>query len=167
MKVFRKVGLFCSFVIYLGLCALIVYLSCANGATSTAQSNVITEIIAESLTYVNVIIDPNSSEVKHLVRKLIGHFGLFFITGVFGIISIIFLRRNRRLKIRSFIILYCFGAFVAIITEVIQMISEGRGPSANDSLINLSGYSIPFVLYLIYIIYIHYKEKNEGYLLEL
>ncbi len=167
MKIFRRIGLAITLIIYFGLCALIVYLSCANGVTSTAQSNVITEIIAESLTYINVTIDPTSSEVKHLVRKLIGHFGLFLVTGVFGIFSIILLRRNRRIKTFSFIALYIFGAFIAIITEVIQMVSEGRGPSANDSMINLSGYSIPFVIYLIYMIYIHYKEKKEGYLLEL
>lgn len=167
MKIFRRIGLAITLIFYFGLCALIVYLSCANEVTSTAQSNVITEIIAESLTYINVTIDPTSSEVKHLVRKLIGHFGLFLVTGVFGIFSIILLRRNRRIKTFSFIALYIFGAFIAIITEVIQMVSEGRGPSANDSMINLSGYSIPFVIYLIYMIYIHYKEKKEGYLLEL
>lgn len=167
MNIFRRIGLAITLIIYFGLCALIVYLSCANEVTSTAQSNVITEIIAESLTYINVTIDPTSSEVKHLVRKLIGHFGLFLVTGVFGIFSIILLRRNRRIKTFSFIALYIFGAFIAIITEVIQMVSEGRGPSANDSMINLSGYSIPFVIYLIYMIYIHYKEKKEGYLLEL
>lgn len=167
MKIFRRIGLPITLIIYFGLCALIVYLSCANEVTSTAQSNIITEIIAESLTYINVTIDPTSSEVKHLVRKLIGHFGLFLVTGVFGIFSIILLRRNRMIKTFSFIALYIFGAFIAIITEVIQMVSEGRGPSANDSMINLSGYSIPFVIYLIYMIYIHYKEKKEGYLLEL
>ena len=167
MKLFRECAFFLSILIYLGLCALIIYLSFANGETSSAQSNIVTEIISESLAYINIKVDPNSDIVKHLVRKLIGHFGLFLVTGVFSISSVALYKKNWRQKLFLLGSFYIFGAFIAIITEVIQMSSVGRGPSANDTLINLSGYSIPFILYLIYFIYVYFKGKKEGNYIEL
>ena len=167
MKLFRECVFFLSILIYLGLCALIIYLSFANGETSSAQSNIVTEIISESLGYINIKVDPNSDIVKHLVRKLIGHFGLFLVTGVFAISSVALYKKNWRQKLFLLGSFYIFVAFIAIITEVIQMSSIGRGPSANDTLINLSGYSIPFILYLIYFIYVYFKGKKEGNYIEL
>lgn len=167
MKLFKKCVFFLSILIYLGLCALIIYLSFANGETSSAQSNIVAQIISESLSYLNIRIDPNSDAVKHLVRKIVGHFGLFLITGAFAISSVALYKKNRRQKLFLLVSFYIFGAFIAIITEVIQMSSVGRGPSANDTLINLSGYSIPFILYLIYFIYVYFKGKKEGNYIEL
>ena len=105
------------------------------------------------------------SQLGYLIRKSLGHFGLFAVTALFSVIFIL-LAFNRNLY-RIFAILSSFiiGVFLAIGSELIQSITPGRYCAVQDMLIDSLGYlttlifAIGFIILTVIIKRIHRYYK--------
>ncbi len=102
------------------------------------------------------------------LQKFLGHFCIFFLTGILGMLSYYFYLYDDKKKIRSavwFVIMIGIGLFVSFIPEYIQVFFS-RGESLTDVEINISGYMAGFalaliILLIIYLIKIHNKKKAD------
>ena len=63
----------------------IILHSCLNGDVSSQASGPVVELLKSfiNLFHAETIIDSNIGTFAHVVRKLVGHFGLFLVDGVF------------------------------------------------------------------------------------
>lgn len=94
-------------------------------------------------------IDPNSPivtniEVTHAVlRKLVGHFGLFGVSGVFTSLTILFYKDVLvDKKFAAYGISMAFGLVFAFVSELVQLVTPGRAFAITDVCIDYSGYII-------------------------
>lgn len=160
--------LFVVFLIaYFLLLGFMIYLSVEDGNESTASSNRVGTLIANVLNIFGASIDPSNETFKMLVRKLVGHYGLFLLTSLMGIFSILCLKEKRREKYILLITSILLGVAVAFLTEYIQGFSEGRGPSVKDSFIDIAGYLTPVILYICVNFFVIFKDNKRGKMIEL
>ena len=114
--------------------------SAQTGEESGATSSDVQELINEILH--NIGIDVTLSE--HTVRKC-AHFGEYMLLGLLAcadifVLSSFIAKRSFKLQLLSFLGAIPFSGAVALIDEfVVQMSTEGRGPSLTDVLIDLGG----------------------------
>lgn len=109
-------------------------------------------------------------EVKHsyhaLVRKIIGHFSLFFALAIFAIV--VYYRLAELINPSDKVLLGTSltlgaGLLTAGLSELLQsgIFTAGRGPSHQDVLIDFAGYLLATCIWLIiYIIYRKAKDKK-------
>ena len=120
------------------LSILVVYFSSLqSGHVSADESSWITNFFFQFITSLDCLkIDIDYDVLHSIVRKVLGHYGWFFVIGVFGALTFIsFMNHKKRVWITLVI-----GAFVAITAELMQFFAVNRGPMASDMLINFSGY---------------------------
>lgn len=140
--------------------AFIIWNSCMNGNQSSMESGRVTNIIKNVINFFihDAINDSNYGTFHAVIRKLVGHFGLFLIDGLIVSWDIHYLLKTKWwIKI---IVSLSFGLFVACLTEGIQLLVPGRAGSGIDILIDYSGYLIGSgIIFLIFLsIYRHKKE---------
>lgn len=99
--------------------------------------------------------------LNHVIRKLIGHFGVFLITGVFGILTIYFFFFKGRKKYVSMTLIFLHGLLLAILSEVFQVFAGNRTPAWSDVGIDYFGYILGALLTIISVLLIHIKTKPE------
>jgi len=108
-------------------------------------ANIINGIRAQTIT------DTNLAEFTYLVRKLIGHFSLFLVDGIFvGLTAYCY----SLLKVKcpwwwNVISTFEVGLSVAALSEFIQLFIPGRVGSIIDVLIDMSGYLIAMLIILV------------------
>lgn len=102
-----------------------------------------------------------------MVRKLVGHFGLFLITSLNSILMIVTYKKDYKGKYFLLISSSVIGILVAFLSEYVQSFADNRGPSLNDALIDMGGYFIPVLVYLSINIYVYFKDKKRGRVIEL
>ncbi|MDD3348259.1 MAG: VanZ family protein [Bacilli bacterium] len=120
------------------LSILVVYVSSLqSGDVSANESSWMTNFFFQLITSLDFLkIDIDYDVLHNLVRKVFGHYGWFFVIGVFGAATFIsFMQPKKRIWVSLAI-----GAFVAITAELMQFFAINRGPMASDMLINFSGY---------------------------
>ena len=111
-----------------------------------------------------------SIEVKYsfhtYVRKLVGHFSLFFILAIFAIVVYYrlaeILKPNKKTLLGSSLTLSA-GLLTAGISELLQsgIFTSGRAPAFSDVLIDFAGYFLATAIcFIIYIIYRKAKAKK-------
>ena len=105
-------------------------------------------------------------QINHLVRKIIGHFSLFLVTGLFGALSLFFfLFKGRERKALytslSFTLLLVYGFLLAVLSEIAQIFAGNRGPSWNDVGIDFSGYASAVVIFLIIYLAITFSKAKK------
>ena len=113
---------------------------------------------------INIIsLDSNTfSNINHIVRKLIGHFLSFFVTGLAGLFTYIFFLRKNKYKIWFLVSIFVYGLLLAIFSEIEQMFTSNRTPAITDVLIDYSGYvSGAIIVLLIFLLIIHHEKKNK------
>ena len=128
------------FALAILLNAFIIINSCMNGNQSSAESGRVTNIIKNIINFFihNAINDSNYETFHGVIRKLVGHFGLFLLDGVIVSWDIHFLIQKKWwIKL---IISLSFGLLIGIITETIQLSVPGRSGEITDVLIDFSGY---------------------------
>lgn len=127
------------------------------GGPSGAESNTIAHMVETVVNGVKpeTITESNFDSFASVIRKLVGHFGLFCVDAIFSTISIILFYQIKR----KFSVLFCslvsggFGLVIATISELIQIIVPGRVCSVVDIAIDFGGYFIGgFVIILIFYI---------------
>lgn len=103
------------------------------------------------------------NNIHYWVRKLLGHFSVFMVTGFFALIVFlyIFFRKKKPLACLSLI----YGFALAGLSELCQMAADGRTPTFQDVLIDFSGCVLGTLLMLlvllIYRLWKKNKEKNK------
>lgn len=149
------------FALFVAMSIAIIYFSTENGEQSSQTSGTVGEIVATAAESVGIQVDKNSEGFKNFIRKVFGHFGLFFIASVNGVLATILLKNNPQMKR---IVAYGFlgyGLILAIITEIIQTQAGDRSGQFSDVLIDYLGYIIPFGIFLLlsFIIYRRNRKK--------
>lgn len=96
------------------------------------------------------------------IRKGIGHFGAFLLTGIFASLTFALFIRRKYLAIPPTLI---SGFALAGLTELLQMITPGRGPAFADVLLDFQGFcfaAVPILLGFL-IAYIVRKNRNKNH----
>ena len=101
--------------------------------------------------------------IHSLIRKLVGHYGCFLVTAIFGILTcFLFFFDDKKGKYWSTAIFLLVGLILAILSEVLQIFTSDRGPAASDVMIDFAGYLTGYILsYIIYLI-IRKKKRNKN-----
>lgn len=145
----------------------IFYLSAENGTSSSASSGKVGEIIASSLNAFGANINPQDSNYKMIIRKLVGHFGLFLATSGSLVIAILFMKNDNKKKYILLFSSLIIGVAVAFLSEYVQSFALDRGPSVKDALIDTAGYLTPIIIYICVKFFVYFKDKRSGSMIEL
>ena len=128
----------------------IIVNACINGAASSQESGWFSKTFASVINFFspNYITDANFDSFASIVRKLIGHFGLFAVDGLVSTITVYLFTKN--IKFKSNLLVtggpLAFGLLIAIISEFIQIFTPGRYGSFIDILIDFGGYLLGFAI---------------------
>ena len=136
----------------------IFYFSSQSASESTKTSNSVTDVVIEITQPDYPSLPPETQKERFqltstVVRKM-AHFTEFFLLGLFSILTIKFfeLYKNKKVKL-SYLYALLFSTLYAASDEIHQIISENRGPSIKDVLIDCSGsllaILIVFVVFLL------------------
>jgi len=102
--------------------------------------------------------------INYWTRKIIGHFSVFMVTGVFGLLlayDLFF--KNQKLRILfNGLINVLYGFSLAGISELLQMTAKGRGPSFKDVGIDTSGYALGVLIVGIILLIIQLKRSHKN-----
>ena len=109
-----------------------------------------------------IVTDPDTTHA--VIRKLVGHFGLFGVSGIITTVDFLLVKEALVNKKRIVIIgSLSVGLIVAFISELAQLFTPGRYFSMIDVLIDFSGYllfgGITFTIF--YLVYRHKEKKNN------
>lgn len=134
-----------------------------GGSDSASQSFSITNLFIEFVK----LFDPNSPIVTDpvtthaVMRKLVGHYGLFGLSGLFTTLTLIFINDGMSLHKKEILIISLFcGVSLAFLSELAQLLTPGRYMSVIDMLIDLAGY-ISFGGIAFLIAYLSYRKKMK------
>lgn len=104
-------------------------------------------------------------KINRLTRKVIGHFYLFLVTGIFGILTL--LAYADKLKyIYALFINIGYGFMLGGVSELLQLIPKGRACQFKDVIIDTLGYTIGvgiaiFIVWMIKITKIKSKKTKK------
>ena len=168
MNVSKKYLIWTIIVCFLALAVnvFIIVRSCLNASQSSDASNGVTDFIARIINGIKpgTITDANYDSFSGFIRKAIGHFGLFMVSGLlstltFYLVLNLFKWAKYYLQI---IIALAFGLMIAMITEVIQLNVPGRSGEFTDVLIDCGGYVLGFsIIFFILFLVIRFKNKKS------
>ena len=141
----------------------IIVNACLPAGPSSEESGWVVSVLSSIINGIKPdTINPNNVDsFSSVVRKLIGHFSLFVVGGVFTTLSIKYIYYNFKQRFVIFVIISCIsGLFLAFLTELIQLFVPGRSGEMRDVFIDFSGYIIP-VLIICLITYLKRKETSS------
>lgn len=146
----------------------IIMQACLNGVRSTESSGFVVNLLKTIINGIspNAINDGNIDTFSYVIRKLVGHFGLFAISGLFSTFSLYLWFRPQKCY-KNYRLLYLslgFGLLLAILTEIIQLFTPGRSGQFTDVLIDFSGFILGngIIILILYLVYRHHKKKDEN-----
>lgn len=143
-------------ILYVLIICLILMSSLKDGKKSSEESSAVTDVIVDTVeTVTNEEVKLDYDKTHFYVRKVIGHFGSFFICSIFGLLCYYFFLLKEK---NALIISVCSGAVIAVASELLQLLSIGRYCEITDMIIDYSGY-ICGSLIVILIIYLVNKKK--------
>ena len=139
----------------IALNAFIIYQSCLNGADSSTSSGFVVNALKSMInTFVpNAINDDNIGQFSNVVRKLIGHFGLFAASGLITTIALDFWFKPW-VWYKNFVtplLSLLTGVSLAALTEIIQHFTPNRSGEFKDVLIDSAGYLLGCALMVLFI----------------
>ena len=151
-------------VLAIAINVFIIVHSCLDAAQSTKASSGVVEVAEDIVNTIKpeTITPSNHDSFATFIRKSIGHFGLFVVSGLLSSVAFYFnLKTFKWAKYYVMIIItLAFGLLMGMTTEIIQLNVPGRSGEFRDVLIDFSGYLlgtgiITFILFLI----IRHKNK--------
>lgn len=140
----------------------------AGAATYTVKSNSNPSLEVTRRVVVNpknVINDDNKEEFFKFLRKSVGHFSLFLVTGLFGTLSAYYLclfdlKKKREWFVHVSSIFY--GFMIAGFSELIQNFTKGRSALWADVGIDTLGYAIgSLFIFIFFVIYRAIKKAKD------
>ena len=130
----------------LAINVFIIVNSALNGSTSGSESNRIAHFCADIINVFggNTINDSNFADFAYVIRKLIGHFALFFVNGLLSFVTVHEFMKNWRFAkfYWEIAVALFFGLFIASLSEVIQLFTPGRYGSMGDVGIDFGGFAL-------------------------
>lgn len=140
----------------------IIYQSCLNGIQSTSWSSPIADSVADIINSVvdGTITEENIDQFSLILRKLVGHFGLFLFDGILTTLAVYFSSSETLFykKYQGIFASMGLGVLLAITTELLQGLQPERSPQFTDCLIDIAGYFISFII--IYLILRKIEKKK-------
>lgn len=127
----------------------IIVNACLPADPSTQESNWIVQPIKAIINAIrtDTINETNIDQFSSFVRKFIGHFSLFVVSGVLTTLSVKFIYYDLSKNFVKFAIISSIsGFFLAFLTEFIQLFVPGRSGELLDVLIDFSGYFLGLLL---------------------
>lgn len=153
-------------LLFLAVDTLIIVESFIAGGDSASQSIGFTEGVINAI---ETIFPGSTSGANHaivhsIIRKLVGHFLLFGLSGIFTALGLLnFENAIKDNKIQILLIGLFKGLIVACCSELIQYYTPGRAGQLTDILIDYSGYLLFFlIVYFVYLlVYLNKKKKSS------
>lgn len=140
------------YLMIFGLITVVIILSSLKNADlSLKDSDLVTDVI------VQIGSKKDKNVISSFVRNVIGHFGSFFLCGIFSFLTINSFSKKR---IKAMIIIMTIGILLSVGSELLQLIPKGRHCDYKDMLVNISGY-ISSILIFLFISFIKVKSKKE------
>ena len=146
--------------------AFIIVQSCLNGARSTESSGFVVNLLKSIINGIspNAINDGNIETFSGVIRKLVGHFGLFLVSGLLTS-SALYLWIKELSWYKNYLFLCIslgFGFVLAGLTEIIQLFVPNRSGEFTDVLIDFSGYilGLGIIVLVAFLVYRHNKNKE-------
>lgn len=149
-------------VLAIAIDVFIIVNACLPAGPSTQESNWIVEPAKTVINTIkeNTINESNIDQFSSFIRKFVGHFSLFLISGVLTTLSIKFIYYDLSKNFVKFAIISCIsGLFLAVLTEFIQLFVPGRSGEILDVLIDFSGYFLA-TLIIGLIVYIRMRKSS-------
>lgn len=115
--------------------------------------------------YVVLYVDPllytdTIPNFPYIVRKVIGHFGMFLILGIFSTFTYFFYL-NKKHKVLDPVINFSSGLLIAFITELLQMITIDRYGAFQDVMIDYAGFVISSIIITVALLIIRIILKKK------
>ena len=149
-------------VLAIAIDVFIIVNACLPSGPSTQESNWIVEPAKTVINTIkeNTINESNIDQFSSFIRKFVGHFSLFLVSGVLTTLSIKFIYYDLSKNFVKFAIISCIsGLFLAVLTEFIQLFVPGRSGELLDVLIDFSGYFLA-TLIIGLIVYIRMRKTS-------
>jgi len=151
--------------IYLGLFLLVTVViflfSLTNGTDSSQQSNFFRDIVVNSLDFFGITLSSDQVDlVGLLIRKLIGHLGIFAVDGFFGFLTFYHFLKTNKSIFNSFIFSLVIMLVIAFLSEGMQFLVPDRGPALVDVAIDFSGALIG--VFIVFFIKRHQVKKEKA-----
>lgn len=162
----KKTLMIISLVLAIAINAFIIFQSCLPSGPSSTWSNAVVDVI-EDISGGSVdgqATTPTGLTVSEFIRKSVGHFSLFGLSGLFTYLFFYFLYEYKGYKYYYLHVLFSLltGIIVASLTEIIQLMVPGRCGDINDVLLDVGGFTIVLLLtLLITTIYKNIELKNK------
>lgn len=145
--------------------AFIVAQSCLNGMRSTESSSLVVNLLKGIINGIkpDTINEGNIDTFTHVVRKLVGHFGLFVFSGIFTSWSLYLWVHFRSWynHYKGLFITLIFGLSLAALTELIQLTVPNRSGQISDVFIDFAGYIVGTGI-IVLAVFIIYKKRNKN-----
>lgn len=136
---------------------LILFFASLSGTVSSSQSSALLNMTESILKAFNIALTDVQLENLHVViRKAIGHFGLFMVDGIFAWLTARHWIRAR-LNVR-FSLTMGVGIFIAALSEFLQLFAVNRGPSFGDAVLDSLGFFVGILI--VYLISIPLDNKR-------
>lgn len=139
-----------------------------NGETSAKESNTIAHTAADVINYIKpeTITPKNFDKFAFDLRKLVGHYGLFVMSGAFSTWTLYLFVKDTKVGyfVWQFLITSGIGIFLALVSEFAQIFVDGRTGAWADVGIDSGGYfSGVFLVFLIFLIIKSPIFKRENF----
>ena len=132
------------FSIAVAINVFIIVNSFINGETSAKESGTVAEVIENVINNIqeDTINATNRDDFFFAVRKIVGHFSLFLVNGVFSTLALfLFLEEKKYYKFYWLITATLVTGFViASFSEIAQLFVVGRSGAFSDIGIDFAGY---------------------------
>lgn len=153
-------------VLAVAINVFIIVHSCLNASESGEASRGVVDFLKDIINTFspNAINDGNYDSFASFIRKAVGHFGLFVISGLLtSLTAFLWLNPLKKFKYWMLIIMALgFGLFMGTLTEIIQLNVPGRSGELTDVLIDFSGYLLGFsIVFLILFLIIRKNQKHQ------
>ena len=145
----------------------IIVNSCINGTISSQESGSFSQFTANfiNIFFPNTITDANFDSFAFGLRKLVGHFGIFLLNGIFTTLTFYQFLKDTKFKNALFILVFSLslGLSVACLSEMIQIFTPDRYGTWGDIGIDFGGYVLGFgATFLILILAKYTTFKKEA-----
>jgi cation transport ATPase len=135
----RKFGPYLYLGAFIVISAVIFLFASFSGEVSTDQSNVFVEAITTFLGWFGFQLDAGAiGALSTIVRKLLGHFMIFLLDGVFAYLTIVSFFHFKR-QLISFLWAALTMVLVASTSEIIQLFASGRAGQFVDVILDSAG----------------------------
>ncbi len=154
---FNKLNRYLYLTIYLLIILFLVISSAQNGSNSSETSNFIKNLLIK-IPLINKF--SSSPNLIPLIRKVLGHFLSYAFLGIFSYLTY----SNFITKEKFFITANLLSGFaLSVLTEIIQIFAQNRGPQISDVFINYQGFLFSQLIIITLIFLYKIKDFKEYY----